>query len=76
MPSGVVPNDSAKHAIEGVRVLFPYLSFTERIEWCERLQPALGVEDWWDVAPYIVNDDIKLSVLGATTEQEELLDTL
>lgn len=56
-------NESTKNAVEGVRVLWSYLSPMEKITWCERLAPWLEVEDWWDVAPYVLNDDIDLSQL-------------
>lgn len=31
-------NESARHAVDGVKVLWPYLSFIERTEWVARLR--------------------------------------
>jgi hypothetical protein len=31
-------NESGKNAVEGIKVLWPYLSYQERVEWVERLE--------------------------------------
>lgn len=46
-----------KQNIRDIRTLFPYLSFTERLEWCERVQEMLPELSFTEVAMLLRKED-------------------